>query len=150
MQMDNDLKELLSALNAHDVKYLVVRGYAVGVYAEPRATKDLDIWIKADSQNSQAVYRALSAYGAPLSGLTPLDFSNDPSPRFPPATPRSCEHPVTRNLPVSPTSASFPHLAPPFASGSAASPVKKRNKATHTSSNAPTYPSSYLQIHPVF
>ncbi len=74
--MAQDLKELLSALNAHSVKYLVVGGYAVGVHAEPRATKDLDVFIKADVQNSEAVFRALSAYGAPLAGYTPADFND--------------------------------------------------------------------------
>ena len=38
-----DFKELLSTLNAHGAKYLIVGGYAVGFHAEPRATKDLDI-----------------------------------------------------------------------------------------------------------
>jgi hypothetical protein len=71
-----DLKELLSALNEHHVKYLVVGGYAVGFYAEPRATKDLDIFIKADQQNSIAVFRALAAYGAPLAGYSPDDFND--------------------------------------------------------------------------
>jgi hypothetical protein len=74
--MAQDLKELLSALNDHNVKYLVVGGYAVGVYAEPRATKDLDVFIRADTQNSEAVFRALSAYGAPLAGYTPADFND--------------------------------------------------------------------------
>jgi hypothetical protein len=74
--MDQDLKELLSALNAHKAKYLVVGGYAIGVYAEPRATKDLDIFIKADRENGEAVFRALAAYGAPLAGYTPADFND--------------------------------------------------------------------------
>jgi len=43
-----DFKELLSVLNAHSVKYLVVGAYAVSMHAQPRATKDLDIWIKPD------------------------------------------------------------------------------------------------------
>jgi hypothetical protein len=68
--MARDLKEPLSALNAHGVKYLVVGGYAVGVDVEPRTTKDLAIFIKADAANSDAVYRALAAYGAPLAGYT--------------------------------------------------------------------------------
>ena len=38
-----DFKELLSAFNAHRVKYLIVGGYAVAIHAQPRATKDLDI-----------------------------------------------------------------------------------------------------------
>jgi hypothetical protein len=72
--MPKDLKELLRAFNDHSVKYLVVGGYAFGVHAEPRATKDLDILIRADERNSAAVYRALTQYGAPLDGLSPQDF----------------------------------------------------------------------------
>jgi hypothetical protein len=72
--MPKDLKELLLAFNAEDVKYVIVGGYAFGIYAEPRATKDLDLFIKADLENSAAVYRALAQYGAPLEGLSPQDF----------------------------------------------------------------------------
>jgi hypothetical protein len=75
--MNKDLKELLLAFNAHDVKYLVVGGYAVGVHSEPRATKDLDIFIRTDDENSHAVYRALAAYGAPLQGFSPSDFKDE-------------------------------------------------------------------------
>lgn len=74
--MAQDLKELWSALNAHSVKYLVVGGYAVGVYVEPRATKNLDIFIKAGPQNGETVYRALAEFGAPLAGYTPADFND--------------------------------------------------------------------------
>jgi len=72
--MPKDLKELLRAFNDHGVKYLIVGGYAFGAYAEPRATKDLDVFIATELANSDAVYRALAAYGAPLEGLTPADF----------------------------------------------------------------------------
>jgi len=70
-----DFKELLSVLNAHRVKYLVVGAYAVSIYAQPRATKDLDILLKADPENAQAVFAALAQFGAPLQGLTPADFA---------------------------------------------------------------------------
>jgi hypothetical protein len=69
-----DLKDLLRAFNDHAVKYLIVGGYAFGVHAEPRATKDLDIFIRADAENSKAVFRALTQYGAPLDGLSAADF----------------------------------------------------------------------------
>ena len=72
--MPEDLKELLRAFNDHAVKYVVVGGYAFGVHAEPRATKDLDIFVRADEENSKAVFRALAQYGAPLGDLTPADF----------------------------------------------------------------------------
>jgi hypothetical protein len=72
--MPKDLKDLLRAFNDHSVRYLVVGGYAFGVYAEPRATKDLDLLIRSDEENSAAVFRALTQYGAPLDGLGPRDF----------------------------------------------------------------------------
>jgi hypothetical protein len=72
--MPKDLKELLLAFNEQGVRYLIVGGYAFGAHAEPRATKDLDIFISADEENSKAVFRALAEYGAPLEGLSPRDF----------------------------------------------------------------------------
>jgi hypothetical protein len=69
-----DFKELLSIFNAHSVKYLVVGGYAVSFHAQPRATKDLDLFIRPDAENAKALYSALAAFGAPLEGLTPEDF----------------------------------------------------------------------------
>lgn len=70
-----DFKELLSVLNAYNVKYLVVGAYAVSIHAQPRATKDLDILVKPDAENGKAVYAALAQFGAPLEGLTFADFA---------------------------------------------------------------------------
>jgi len=61
-------------LNAHRVKYLVIGAYAVAIHAQPRATKDLDILVKADPENAKAVFAALAEFGAPLQGLTSADF----------------------------------------------------------------------------
>ncbi|SPF51518.1 conserved hypothetical protein [Candidatus Sulfopaludibacter sp. SbA4] len=72
--MLSDYTELLSILNAHRVKYLIIGAYAVAVHAQPRATKDLDILVKADQQNARAVFAALAEFGAPLTGLTSADF----------------------------------------------------------------------------
>jgi hypothetical protein len=73
--MHCDFKELLSVLNAEQVKYLVVGGYAVSLHAQPRATKDLDILIRPDKANAAALFRALAQFGAPLEGLQPDDFA---------------------------------------------------------------------------
>ena len=72
--MLKDQIELLHAFNGHGVRYLTVGGHAVGVHSEPRGTKDLDIFIASDRENSEAVFRALADFGAPLAGLTPEDF----------------------------------------------------------------------------
>lgn len=76
-----DFKELLSALNEHRVKYLVVGAYAVAIHAQPRATKDLDILVRAGAENAKAVFAALAQFGAPLQGLTAADFA-EPGPFF--------------------------------------------------------------------
>src|ERR1035438_5045544 len=79
--MHSDFSELLSTLNAHRVKYLVVGAYAVSIYAQPRATKDLDILVKADAENARAVFAALAKFGAPLQGMSFADFA-EPGPLF--------------------------------------------------------------------
>lgn len=80
--MLKDHKELIHKLNAHSVKYLVVGGHAVSLYSEPRGTKDLDVFIKASEENSKAVFAALAEYGAPLAGMTPADFNDEPTTVF--------------------------------------------------------------------
>jgi len=77
MFVNSDFSDLLQIFNARKVKYLVIGGYAVVQYAEPRFTKDLDILISTEPVNAQAVYAALREFGAPLTGLTPKDFSEE-------------------------------------------------------------------------
>ena len=75
MNLNSDVKELLESFNAFQVKYLVVGGYAYAFHVEPPYTKDLDVWVRADTENAALVYQALKAFGAPLDGLTPQDFA---------------------------------------------------------------------------
>ncbi len=70
-----DYKDLLSAFHAHGVRYLIVGGYAVIFHAQPRFTKDLDLFIKADSANAQAAYAALAEFGAPLQNIRKEDLA---------------------------------------------------------------------------
>ncbi|SPF56151.1 conserved hypothetical protein [Candidatus Sulfopaludibacter sp. SbA4] len=74
--MYQDYKDLLSAFHAHGVKYLVVGGFAVIYHAQPRFTKDMDLFIKADLENAKATYAALAEFGAPLQGIRPEDFTD--------------------------------------------------------------------------
>ena len=76
--MLKDQKELLAALNAQGVEYLVIGGHAAIAYGVARLTKDLDVLIRADQINSEAVYAALKAFGAPVESLAPADFRDSP------------------------------------------------------------------------
>jgi hypothetical protein len=54
----------------------VVGAYAVIYYAEPRYTKDLDIWAEPIMENAQKVWKALARFGAPLENVHVEDFCN--------------------------------------------------------------------------
>ena len=73
--MHRDFKDLLSAFNAHNVRYMIVGGYAYSRYTEPRTTKDLDLFVRPDPENAIAVYQSLAEYGAPLSDIAVDDFT---------------------------------------------------------------------------
>ena len=72
-------KELLLSFQEYEVEYLIVGGYAVMRYSEPRYTKDLDIWVASSVENSARVFRALARFGAPLAqdGVTPETFAKE-------------------------------------------------------------------------
>jgi hypothetical protein len=72
--MDENLKQLLSAFNANHVKYVVIGGYAVFIHAQPRMTKDLDVYIESSPQNAVATYKGLAEFGAPLAQFSIEDF----------------------------------------------------------------------------
>jgi hypothetical protein len=74
--VDQNFVEFLASLNAEGVDYLLIGGYAVGVHAQPRATKDLDIFVRCDAANARALWSALAKFGAPgLEELTPDYFA---------------------------------------------------------------------------
>lgn len=75
MPVNPDFSDLFSALNEVDARYLMVGGYAVSFHAEPRFTKDLDVWVEPTPANAAAVRAALSAFGAPMSGVSPEDLA---------------------------------------------------------------------------
>ncbi len=74
--MYQDYKDLLSAFHAHGVRYLIVGGYAVSFHAQPRFTRDIDLFIKADPANARATWAALASFGAPLEGIRPEEFAD--------------------------------------------------------------------------
>ena len=71
-------KELLQLLNEFEVEYLIVGGFAVMKYGEPRYTKDLDVWVHNSPQNSARLVGALKKFGAPLEhdGITEETFTD--------------------------------------------------------------------------
>jgi nucleotidyltransferase DUF2204 len=66
----------LSCLKDEGVDFIVIGAYALAAHGFPRATGDIDIWIRNSFENAQKVMRALIEFGAPVSHLTEKDFTS--------------------------------------------------------------------------
>ena len=75
--LNPDFKDMLLCLQEEKVEFLLVGAYAIAAHGNPRATGDMDLWIKPDPDNGQRVIRALQAFSAPASCLSVDDFVKD-------------------------------------------------------------------------
>jgi hypothetical protein len=64
-RLPDDFRDFLNSLNKNDVKYLLLGGWAVGIYGAPRATADMDVFIAIDDENIEKLQKALYEFGAP-------------------------------------------------------------------------------------
>jgi len=76
MELNRDFQEFLRSFVAHDVRFMIVGGYALAAHGHPRYTKDLDVWVWAEPSNAERVVAALEEFGFGGLGLTPTDFED--------------------------------------------------------------------------
>ena len=67
--LPNDFRDLLLELADAGADFVVLGGHAVAFHGHPRATKDLDVLVRAEASNATRVYRALARFGAPLASF---------------------------------------------------------------------------------
>lgn len=67
--MIDDFRDLLRELVAADAEFLVVGAHALSVHGVPRATGDLDVWVRPVPENATRVVTALRKFGAPVESL---------------------------------------------------------------------------------
>jgi hypothetical protein len=72
--LNPDFRDMLSAFDAEGVEFLIVGAYAMAAYGVPRATGDLDFWIRRTPENADRVLRALAAFGVPMDQFTRDDL----------------------------------------------------------------------------
>jgi len=60
---------MLSALCEEKAEFLIVGAYALAAHGHPRATGDIDVWVRRSDDNAKRVWRALVRFGAPLADL---------------------------------------------------------------------------------
>ncbi len=73
--LNEDYKEMLESLLGEKVNFILVGAYALAAHGFPRATGDMDIWVKPNDVNSKKVYNALAKFGAPISEIREDEFS---------------------------------------------------------------------------
>lgn len=76
MELDQDFNEFVALLATHDVRYMIVGGYALAAHGLPRATGDLDAWIWADPINAQRLLSALDEFGFGGVGIEEADLTS--------------------------------------------------------------------------
>jgi len=74
IRLPSDFKEFLRLLNAHQIEYLLVGGYAVAYHGYARATAVMDIWIRRSRENAQRLVTALKEFGFDVPNLAPELF----------------------------------------------------------------------------
>jgi hypothetical protein len=74
VQLGKDFRDLLELLNRHQVRYLVVGGFAVAIHGTPRYTKDLALWVEVSPDNAARIVAVLDEFGFASLGLTASDF----------------------------------------------------------------------------
>jgi hypothetical protein len=73
--LNPDFRDILSALSDEGVEYLLVGAYALAAHGLPRATGDIDLWVRPSAENAARVWRALMRFGAALDRLSTSDLT---------------------------------------------------------------------------
>ncbi|HYX72236.1 MAG TPA: nucleotidyltransferase [Nitrososphaera sp.] len=73
--LNPDFKDMLLCLKDEEVDFIIVGAYALAAHGFPRATGDIDIWVRNSFENAQKVIRALTKFGASVSHLSEDDFT---------------------------------------------------------------------------
>ena len=77
LKLPEIFKEFIELLNSNKVKYLLLGGWAVGYYGNPRATKDIDFLIATDQNNLGKLQHALLEFGSPPVELILILFQKE-------------------------------------------------------------------------
>ncbi len=76
MEVQEDFREFLALLNAHEVKFKIVGGYAFAFHSAPRFTGDIDVFVKPDYENAERIIKAMSDFGFSTLDLTVKDLQD--------------------------------------------------------------------------
>lgn len=70
IRLPTDFAEFLRSLRSNGAEFLLVGGYAVGLYGYPRATADIDVWVRRSPRNAEKVVAAIRSFGFDVPALS--------------------------------------------------------------------------------
>ncbi len=78
--MSQIFEEFVASLNEHNVRYLIIGGWAAGFHGYPRFTKDIDVLIERTDRNAAAARDAIYGFfkGRPPESIDPRDDLMNP------------------------------------------------------------------------
>lgn len=74
--LNPDFRDILLSLKRAEVEFIVVGAFALASHGRPRATGDIDIFLRNSSNNAERVMKALREFGAPLENISTEDFTS--------------------------------------------------------------------------
>ncbi len=74
MKVEKDFEDFIELLNKNDVKYMIVGAYALALYARPRNTGDIDIFVQRDENNAEKILQVLRQFGFESIGIVETDL----------------------------------------------------------------------------
>ncbi len=77
LKAEKDFEEFIGLLNKHKIKYMIVGAYALALYAKPRNTGDLDIFIERSENNAKSILQVLIEFGLESLEITKADFMTE-------------------------------------------------------------------------
>ena len=74
---NNNYREMLCALRDAAVDFIWVGAYALAAHGFPRATLDINLWVRPAPDNAKRIFRALTVFGAPVAQINAADFETE-------------------------------------------------------------------------
>ena len=77
MKVHRDFKDFISLMHANGVEYVIVGSFALSFHGHPRATGDMDVWIRRSPENASRILKVLDEFGFGSLGVTGDDLLED-------------------------------------------------------------------------
>ncbi len=74
LKAEKDFEEFIELLNKNKVEYMIVGAYALALYARPRNTGDMDIYVNRTNGNASGLMKVLKEFGIEGTEISEEDF----------------------------------------------------------------------------